>query len=262
MRTGEERDMSEVSVSRIDDGSIWRVTFSNGKGNVLDTELMGKLADVFRSAQTATTLKAICLEGSGKHFSFGASVQEHLPGSVRGMFAAFHDLVLAMLDSHIFTIAAVRGQCLGGGLEVVALCHRVIADGDAQFAQPEIRLGVFAPVGSIALVDRIGRGPAEDLCLTGRSVDVGVAHGMGLVHAVAEHPADVAVAWARETFAEHSASSLRHAVRAVRADFARRLRAELPLLEAQYLDELMQTSDAVEGLTAFVEKRTPIWRQA
>ena len=254
--------MSEVTVTPIDDGAYWRVTFSNGKGNILDRETMTKLADVFRQAKASAPLKAICLEGAGKHFSFGASVQEHLPDQVEQMLATFRDLAFAMLDAGVVIIAAVRGQCLGGGLEVVTLCHRAIAGTDAMFAQPEIVLGVFAPVASIALVDRVGRANAEDLCLTGRTVDAGVAHGMGLVNAVSEHPADAAIAWAKESFDARSASSLRHAVRAVRADLVARLHAELPKLEAQYLTELMHTADAVEGLTAFMEKRTPAWRHA
>ena len=252
--------MAEVIVTPVEDGAFWRVTFSNGKGNVLDADLMGRLAGVFTRAAGDPALKAICLEGSGKHFSFGASVQEHLPGHVERMFASFRELVFAMLDSHVFVVAAVRGQCLGGGLEVVSLCHRVVADGESMFGQPEIALGVFAPVGSLALTDRIGRGNAEDLCLTGRSIDAGVAHGMGLVNEIHDHPADAALAWAKAQFGGRSATSLRHAVRAIRADFTAKLRAELPALEHQYLSELMNTTDAVEGLTAFLEKRTPAWR--
>ena len=254
--------MSEVTVTSIDDEAYWRVTFSNGKGNILDHETLTRLTGVFQRAKASTALKAICLEGAGKHFSFGASVQEHLPGQVEQMFAAFRALAFAMLESDVVIIAAVRGQCLGGGLEVATLCHRVVAGVDAMFGQPEITLGVFAPVGSIALVDRIGRGNAEDLCLTGRSVDAGVAHGMGLVSAVDEHPAESAIAWAKENFGARSASSLRHAVHAVRLDLVTKLRTELPALEAQYLNQLMHTSDAVEGLTAFIEKRAPAWRNA
>ena len=171
-------------------------------------------------------------------------------------------LNFAIMACDVVIIAAVEGQCLGGGLEVATLCHRVIASGDAKFAQPEIRLGVFAPIASIALVDRIGRVNAEDLCLSGRTIDVGVAHVMGLVTAVDDHPAEAALAWAREQLGPHSASSLRHAVRAIRADLTRRLHAELPALESQYLQQLMLTPDAVEGLTAFVEKRAATWRHA
>ena len=254
--------MPDVTVTPLHDDAIWRVTFSNGKGNVLDGDLMRRLTEVFRQAHDVPQLKAICLEGDGRHFSFGASVQEHLPESVAQMFDTFRELAFAMLESHVFIMAAVRGQCLGGGLEVVSLCHRVVAHGDAMFGQPEIVLGVFAPIGSIALTDRIGRGQAEDLCLTGRTVDAGVAHGMGIVNEVNDDPAAAAIAWAAEHFGARSASSLRHAVRAIRTDFVAKLRAELPMLERQYLNELMKTADAVEGLHAFLEKRPAVWRHA
>ena len=252
--------MAEITVTQIDDGAYWRVSFSNGKGNILDHETMTKLADVFRQARASAPLKVICLEGAGKHFSFGASVPEHMPGQVERMFSTFRELAFAMLECDAVTVAAVRGQCLGGGLEVAALCHRIMADADAMFAQPEIVLGVFAPIGSIALVDRIGRTNAEELCLTGRSIDAAVAHGFGLVASISEQPAEAALAWAREHFAGRSACSLKHAVRAIRTDFIAKLRSELPVLEAQYLNQLMHTADAVEGLTAFVEKRSPVWR--
>jgi cyclohexa-1,5-dienecarbonyl-CoA hydratase len=254
--------MAEVTRQTFDDGAFWRVTFSNGKGNILDGETMTALAEVFRQAKTWAPLKAIALEGAGRHFSFGASVQEHMPDQAVAMMATFRDLSFAMLDCDVVIIAAVSGQCLGAGLEVATLCHRVIATVDAKFAQPEIRLGVFAPIASIALVDRIGRVHAEDLCLSGRTVDAGVAHGMGLIQAVDEHPGEAALAWAREQLGPHSASSLRHAGRAIRADLKRRMRAELPAIETQYLQQLMRTSDALEGLTAFVEKRSAAWRNA
>lgn len=252
--------MAEVTVTPIDGGAYWRVSFSNGKGNILDQEMMAKLTEVFRQAKASTPLKAICLEGVGKHFSFGASVQEHMPGQVEQMFAVFRELAFAMLEADVVIMAAVRGQCLGGGLEVATLCHRIFAGVDAMFAQPEIVLGVFAPIGSLALVDRIGRTNAEDLCLTGRTIDASAAHGMGLVNVVSEQPAEAAIAWAQESFGSRSASSLRHAVRAIRTDFVAKMRVELPALEAQYLNQLMHTADAVEGLTAFTEKRSPAWR--
>lgn len=252
--------MADVSIDRLDEGAIWRVTFSNGKGNVLDGATMQALTAVFVDARNAPALKAIVLEGAGKHFSFGASVTEHLPDQVGAMLTTFRALAFAMLDCHVTIIAAVRGQCLGGGLEAVTLCHQVVADPDAMFGQPEIVLGVFAPMASVILADKVGQGHAEELCLTGRTVDAGVAHGMGIVNIIDEHPAEAAVTWARAQFGAKSASSLRFAVRAVRMGMADRVRALLPAMERLYLDELMRTSDAVEGLQAFLDKRPPAWR--
>lgn len=252
-----------VTVQRMDDGAFWRVTFGGTKGNILDAATMAALGKVFRDARASAPLKAICLEGGGRHFSFGASVPEHLPGQVADMLEGIRHLVLDMLDCHVILLAAVRGQCLGGGLEVASVCHRIFASAEARLGQPEIALGVFAPIASVVLPDRLPRGCAEDLCLTGRSVMAEEALAMRLVDELTPgDPAEAALAWARTHLAARSAFSLRMAVKAVRASLAARIRAELPLLEQQYLNELMVSHDATEGLQSFIEKRSPLWRNA
>jgi cyclohexa-1,5-dienecarbonyl-CoA hydratase len=252
-----------VRVQPQDDGAFWRVTFGASKGNIIDRAMMAALGRVFVEARAAAGLKAICLEGAAGHFSFGASVQEHLPDQVAVMLAELRQLVLDMMDSRVVVLAAVKGQCLGGGLELASVCHRIFASADAKFGQPEIALGVFAPIASIILPERVGRAHGEDLCLTGRIVAAAEARAMGLVDDLVDgDPGDAALAWARAQFGTRSASSLRYAVAAVRADLAARVRAELPELERLYVHELMATHDANEGLRAFLEKRPPAWRQA
>ena len=250
-----------VRVTPIDDGQWWRVTMGGSKGNVLDAALMDALAAVFRDAGRASRLKAVVIEGAGAHFSFGASVQEHLPAEVATMLARFGSLLHIVLRSGVVVLGAVRGQCLGGGLELVSLAHRIFSTSEAKFGQPEIALGVFPPAASVLLPERIGRRHAEDLCLTGRIVFAEEARAMGLVDEVVEvDPADAALDWARNHLATKSAASLRRAVRAVRIGLEARLRSELPRLERLYLDDLMATADAVEGLEAFLAKRQPQWR--
>lgn len=255
--------MGALAIERLDDGAIWRVTIGGSKGNILDGAVMQALAEMFHNAAASPHLKAVCLEGQGAHFSFGASVAEHMPAHASAMLEAFHGGLLAMLDSHVPVVAAVRGQCLGGGLELVSLCHHVIAGEDARLGQPEIMLGVFAPVASLILADRVGRGAADDLCLSGRSITADEALAMRLVDQVVEgDPANAAVGWARTHLLPKSAISLRYAVRASRSDLRARLAAELPAIERLYLDGLMSTADALEGLTAFIERRPPAWRDA
>jgi cyclohexa-1,5-dienecarbonyl-CoA hydratase len=252
-----------VQVTAIDDGAFWRVTFGGSTGNVLDRHLMAALARTIADARGARDLKAVLLEGRGDHFSFGASIQEHMPEHVRDMLTAFRHLILDVLDCHVPIVAAVNGQCLGGGLELAATCHRIVASAGATFGQPEIALGVFAPIASILLPERIGRARAEDLCLTGRAVGAAEARQMGLVDDVVDgDPFESALAWVRAHLAGRSASSLRLAVAAIRAELSARVRTELPRLEAMYLRDLMSTQDAMEGLTAFLEKRPPAWKNA
>jgi cyclohexa-1,5-dienecarbonyl-CoA hydratase len=249
-----------LEVETLDGGAIWRARLGGSKGNILDAALMDALNGMFGRAASASDLKAICLEGQGSHFSFGASVQEHLPEHVGAMLERFHALIDALLASDVFVLAAVRGQCLGGALELVTMCHRVFAAPDAKLGQPEIALGVFAPVASIVLVERVGRANAEDLCASGRSVGAEEGLRMGLVDVVADDPASGALEYARAHLLPRSAKSLRFAVRAARMSLRRRLDGDLDALERLYLDELMATSDANEGLRAFLEKRPPSWK--
>jgi len=255
--------MNMVDVEPLDAGAFWRVTFGASKGNVIDRETMAELARVFADARETRDLKGIVLTGRGPHFSFGASVQEHLPEHVQQMLTDFRAVILGLLDCQRFIVAAVEGQCLGGGLELAAACHRMVATAEARFGQPEIALGVFAPIASILLPERIGRRRAEDLCLTGRSIGAEEALQIGLVDGVVENSAAAAaLEWMRVHLAAHSASSLRLAIGAIRAELSARLRMDLPGLEALYLRELMSTHDAREGLQAFLEKRPPIWRNS
>jgi len=249
-----------IRTERLENGAIWRVSLATPKANILDMEKIDALTNLFTHANSDHDLKAVVLEAEGEHFSFGASVTEHLPGKYEEMIPAFGNLFRWMIEAPVVTLAAVRGQCLGGGLELVSMCHRVFAASSARMGQPEIVLGVLAPVASVVLPERVGRRHAEDLCLTGRVIDAAEAHGMGLVDEIVEDPAAAAMEWVRRHLLSRSASSLRLAVRAARAGWADAFRLRLAEAERIYLEELMGTRDAVEGLQAFLERREPVWR--
>jgi cyclohexa-1,5-dienecarbonyl-CoA hydratase len=252
--------MSTIRLEVLDDGAIWHVVLATPKANILDIKKSEQLSSIFKQARDDKNLKAILIEGEGPHFSFGASVEEHLPETVESMICGFHALFGRMLDASVVTLASVRGQCLGGGLELVMFCNRVFAAPAAKLGQPEILLGVFAPVASVMLADRVGRGAAEDLCLSGRSLDVEEARRVGLVDEIADDPTEAALAYARKHLVPRSASSLRFAVRAARVGFEKRFREDLAEVERLYLEDLIATADANEGLKAFLEKREPAWR--
>jgi len=253
---------SPVQLERRDADGVWIARLARPKANVIDSKMTAALLEVFVAAREATSLKAIVLAGAGPNFSFGASVQEHLPEHVGAMLRDFHALFRTMAACEVPLLAAVRGHCLGGGLELASFCHRSFAAPDATLGQPEITLGVFAPVASLLLPHRIGRAHAEDLCLSGRTIPAAEALRIGLVDAIAEDPEAAALAYAGEFLVRHSASSLRHAVRALRGQFQGRFFAELAELEQSYLGELMRTADAGEGIAAFLQKRPPQWRNA
>jgi cyclohexa-1,5-dienecarbonyl-CoA hydratase len=144
-------------------------------------------------------------------------------------------------------------------LELAAAGSVLFAAPEAKLGQPEIVLGVFAPAASCLLPERVGQGAADDLLLSGRSIDAAEAHRLGLVNVVAADPEAAALAWFDEHLARKSASSLGFAVRAARLGLVDRVRTKLAALEELYLDGLMRTKDSVEGLTAFIEKRAARW---
>lgn len=248
-----------IRIETLDDGAVWRVLFNTPRANILDRAKSEALTRIFDDAHGDAVVKAIILEGEGPNFSYGASVQEHLPEECGAMLTTFHGLFRSMLNASVVTMAAVRGHCLGGGLELAAFCQRVYAAEHAQLGQPEIALGVFAPVASVILEGRMGRGGAEDLLLSGRTLSAPEALQLRLVDEIADDPFVAALEYARAYLLPRSASSLRWAVRAARRGFSERMIAELSRLEWMYVHELMRTADANEGLKAFLEKREPVW---
>ncbi len=241
------------------DGTLLRLRLDRPKANIVDAAMIAALDDGLRANLDKGDLKAVLLDASRPHFSFGASVEEHLPGSCDDMLKALHALVRQMLECPVPVLVAIQGQCLGGGLEVAAAGHRLFAATESSFGQPEMQLGVFAPAASCLLPERIGQARAEDLLYSGRSVKADEALTIGLIDAVTDNPETAALAYFDSFIAPKSASSLRLAVKAARFEYSTRVITKLERVEALYLDELMSTHDAVEGLEAFLAKRPAKW---
>jgi cyclohexa-1,5-dienecarbonyl-CoA hydratase len=241
------------------EGRLLRLRLDRPKANIVDAAMIAALDDAFTTHAGVSTLKAVLLDAEGPHFSFGASVEEHLPAQCAAMLKAIHGLIRRMLLYKVPILVAIKGQCLGGGLEVAAAGHLLFAAPDAQLGQPEMRLGVFAPAASCLLPERIGQARAEDLLYSGRSISGEAAASIGLINALAEDPATAALAYFDQHLAGKSASSLRFAVEAARAAFAARVTSRIAEVERLYLEQLMATCDAVEGLEAFLAKRPAQW---
>jgi Enoyl-CoA hydratase/carnithine racemase len=241
------------------DANAYRITLADPPLHILDVAMLEELRDAI--AGVAPDRHALIIDAQGeKAFSAGASVADHLGDRVATMLGHFHDCFRMLAKLDVVTIALVRGAALGGGCELALACDFVLASDRAKFGQPEINLGVFPPVAAYQLSRQIVPRKGLELLLTGDVIDAATAERLGLVNAVfplADFDA-LAAEWLQRLY-KHSASSLRFARRAFRlaqnADFYERLAA----VERLYLDELMETSDANEGLSAFVEKRKPVW---
>jgi len=251
--------MSALKVWRDRDGKLLRLRLARPKANIVDAEMIGALTSALVEAKDDIHLRGVLLDHEGPHFSFGASVPEHMPDQCAGMLKTLHALVREMVAYPVPILVSVRGQCLGGGLEVAAAGHLMFVSPDARLGQPEIQLAVFAPAASCLLPERMPRAVAEDLLVSGRSITGEEAVKTGLANALADEPEAAALAWFDRALAPHSPSSLRHAVHAARFDLVERLRTKLAAVETQYLAGLMSTHEAVEGLTAFLEKRPAKW---
>jgi len=254
--------MEKIICEKHHDNQVWRIVLNDPKGNVIDSVMLGDLRELLNEVSQEKKCKLLVLQGAGKHFSFGVSVEEHTVELAPKMLADFHGLFLTLADLSIPVCSMISGQCLGGGLEIAAFAHFIFADESARMGQPEINLSVFAPPASVMLPMKIGQSYADDILLTGRSIDAHEARRMGLVYEVyadKETMEEKVEAWIQRYIIPKSAIALRIATKVARKRFDDRLREDLRAYEAIYLDELMKTRDALEGLDSFLENRKPVW---
>jgi cyclohexa-1,5-dienecarbonyl-CoA hydratase len=241
------------------DEHAYRITLDDPPLHILDIEMLEQLRDAISRVRSDRHALVITSTGD-RAFSAGASVADHLGDRVATMLARFHDCFRMLARIDVVTIALVRGAALGGGCELALACDFVLASDRAKFGQPEINLGVFPPVAAYQLSRQLAPRKGLEMLLTGDPVDATTAERLGLANVVfAEAEFEQKCeAWLRRIY-KQSASSIRFAKKAFRiaqsADFDERLAS----VERLYLDELMKTDDANEGLKAFIEKRRPIW---
>jgi cyclohexa-1,5-dienecarbonyl-CoA hydratase len=244
---------------------VARITLDAPPLNVLTLALLRELRDRLHLAAEDRAVRVLVLDAAGRHFSAGASVEEHLAPEFQVMIPEFGAAVQALYAFPLPVIAAVQGRCLGGAFELVQAADIVVAGEGAQFGQPEILLGVFAPAACILLPRRVPRGLAAELLFTGDPIGGAAAAAAGLVQRLVP---DAEVAQAAESLAlriaRHSAAALRAHKRALRAaqNTGFGVGAGLAAAIEIYETELMQTRDADEGLRAFLEKRQPQWSHA
>jgi enoyl-CoA hydratase len=229
--------------------------------NALNFELIAELTDVLEQLDGDTTCHCIVLTGAGRAFAAGADIKE----------LASQTPVSLTVDNHFHRwerikrirtplIAAVRGAALGGGCELAMVCDMIVASEDAQFGQPEIKLGVMPGAGGTQRLTRaIGKARAMELILTGRNLSAREAEASGLVTRVvpAEATLDAAVELATRIAAMPPVAVLA-AKEAVNRAFELPLEAGLEF-ERKNFFLLFASDDQQEGMAAFAEKRAPSW---
>ncbi|HJW90941.1 MAG TPA: enoyl-CoA hydratase/isomerase family protein [Anaerolineales bacterium] len=240
--------------------SIAILTLDRPPLNVLHIPMLEQLESVLASLAGKDTLRVMILEARGKMFSAGVDVADHTADKVSVMIPLFNRVCQALAEFPLPTLAAVHGHALGGGCELVLCCDLAVIAESAKIGQPEIHLAAFAPIAAMRLPQLVGLRAAADMLFTGRSLTAQEALSLGLVNALV--PVDQVAAWARDKagqIAGLSRVALALTKRALQLGFGN-WEAISPEMEGLYLQDLMQSHDAAEGLAAFMEKRKPIWQ--
>jgi len=254
---------TDVKLSRISieiDGAVARVELRNPPLNVIDILMMEELAQAILQIEAQPAVSVVVLTGAGKAFSAGVDVAAHTPDKVREMLEKFHGLIRSLVTTRKVTIAAVYGHSLGGGAELAMVCDLVFTTAEAQWGFPEIKLGCYPPVACTALAALVGQKRAAEMILTGRTINGKEAAEIGLAtRAVPGNDLDRTVEDCVRQLLALSPAALAIAKKASYTWDSMHFDKGLARAEKIYFDDLMKTTDAHEGIRAFMEKREPTW---
>ena len=242
-------------------GGLGVITLNRPPVNILNIAMMEEINSVLESWHNKKDLKVLLFNAKGKCFSAGVDVGEHMGDMAPKMIKAFHGMFRRLEKFEIPTMASVYGSCLGGGCELAIFCDLVVASESSKFGQPEIQVGVFPPIAAQIMPRIMGRKAAMDLILSGRIISAQEAGEMGIINkAVKEEELESATTEFVKPYLKLSAEVLRKTKKAINAGLMDDFEPSLKIIEDIYMDELMKTSDAQEGLKAFLEKRKPEWK--
>jgi cyclohexa-1,5-dienecarbonyl-CoA hydratase len=238
------------------------ITLNREPLNVLNIAMMKEINQALDDLRNEK-IKLLLFKATGKAFSAGVDVAEHLGDQVEEMIEVFHGIFRRMDALPAVSVASVQGAALGGGCELALYCDLVIASEKAKFGQPEIQVGVFPPIAALIFPRLTARKKALELVLSGESIKAEEALSLGLINKVV--PADQLEEELRkflEKFLPLSGLVLGLTKKAFLAGLMDPAEQGLQAIEKIYLKELMKTQDAEEGLRAFLDKRKPVWKEA
>jgi len=240
---------------------IGRIIFNNLPLNILNIEMMKEINLALKDFKNKK-LKALILSSNGKAFSAGVDVSDHTKEKVGEMIKVFHEIFKNLYDIHAPTISIVNGAALGGGCEIATFCDIIIASEKSKFGQPEIKVGVFPPIAAAIFPKLMLSKKALELIVTGDIISANEAKELGLVNHVlpVDNFEEEAEKIITEKIASSSAIVLWLSKKAFLEGATKNYSESIEIIEDIYLNELMKTSDANEGLSAFLEKRKPVWK--
>ncbi len=230
--------------------------------NILNIAAMEEMNQALSSLIGNTEVNVLVITGSGeKAFSAGVDVADHTEDKVEKMLQVFHDIFRNLFRLDQVTVAAPKGLTLGGGCEVALFCDLVFAADNLKLGQPEIKLAVLAPVALLILPRLVGLKKAAEILLTGKTIDAAEAERLGLVNRVVPLASfDTELKSYIQPFSELSLVGLKYSKKGIRLGLETDFLGGLEKIEKIYLEELMASEDASEGLRAFLDKRKPLWK--
>jgi cyclohexa-1,5-dienecarbonyl-CoA hydratase len=260
-----DEDKKELKFIRWDaSGVVGHLTMNRPKQNIMNIEMLKEMARVVQSLDLREDVRLILLDASPEcegYFSVGVEAEGYTTQMVFQMMDAFHGVFRAMIEVSKPVLAVVDGVASGAGAELAAFCDLVIATENAQFRQPEIKLGVFPPLGAVVYPRVIGPRRAMELLLTGDSLNAQMALQMGLVNRVVPRSAlQETVDALVKRISEQSGAVLALLKRVIFEGTWRPFNEALKKAQDIYLNQLFELEDSQEGLRALVEKRKPVWK--
>jgi cyclohexa-1,5-dienecarbonyl-CoA hydratase len=245
-------------------GTVAHLTLNRPKQNVMNMGMLREMTRAIEGLATREDVRLILLDASPEcegFFSLGVGAEGYTPHMVFQMMDAFHNVFRVMMEVGKPVIAVIDGVASGAGAELAAFCDLVVATENAQFRQPEIKLGVFPPLGAVVYPRVIGPHRAMELLLTGDPVNAHQALQMGLVNRVVpreklKETVDALV----KRISDQSGPVLQLLKRVVFEGTWRPFDQALKRAQDIYLNQLFQLEDSQEGLRALIEKRKPVWK--
>ncbi|MFN0060281.1 MAG: enoyl-CoA hydratase/isomerase family protein [Planctomycetota bacterium] len=247
--------------SRIEDIEVATLIIDHPALNILDLEHCEELCSCLQEVHADDRARLVVLRGGGRCFSAGVDITQHTPELMPTLLPKFHEVFEHLLRLRAVTIAAVHGHCLGGAAELALACDRVLSESTARIGLPEIALGCFPPVAIPFLAARIGQGRAIEMMIGGRATALDELAKLGLVHRIgAAGQLDQLLSEEYSMYAGKSPALL-GIIAGLMHEEARRLWAtRIPAVEKEYLERLLPHPDVVEGISAFLAKRSPKWQ--
>jgi enoyl-CoA hydratase/carnithine racemase len=233
------------------------------KRNALSMNLMAEMIDLLKSVKKDSRVRAVIIKAEGPVFSSGHDLSEMLEGDAvfyRSVFNLCTEMMEAIRDLPQPVIAQVQGMATAAGCQLVATCDLAVASREARFATPGVRIGLFCHTPQVPLSRAVGRKRALEMLFTGRPISAEEAERYGLLNKVvpAERLAEEAL-----SLAKHIAQASPLILALGKQSFYRQIELE-EHGAYDYTKEVMSlnamTEDAHEGISAFLQKRTPQWK--